>query len=196
MTVRPAALLACVLTGVFVGCAVSGDGVSRTTLTDTTLTDTTLLPGPDTGAAPDVAPGVLEEFFDQVVVRVLDADGVERELCLWVADSDVERARGLMQVTDLEGADGMVFVYDRPTNSAFWMKDTLLPLSIAYFDVDGMYVGAQDMQPCAPGTDCRVYPPPGEFVLAVEVPQGGLADLSLVAGSSIELGEPCVAASN
>jgi uncharacterized membrane protein (UPF0127 family) len=111
---------------------------------------------------------------------------------MWVADSDAERAQGLMQVEDLEGAFGMAFVYDRPTNSAFWMKDTVMPLSIAYYDADGMFVGAQDMEPCAPGTECAVYPPPGEFTIAIEVPQGGLDDLRLVPGSRIELGDPCV----
>jgi uncharacterized membrane protein (UPF0127 family) len=154
----------------------------------TVLTQDSVLTAP----GPGDEPGVLAGFFDAVTVRVSGADGETSGPCLWAADSETERARGLMQVEDLEGADGMVFVYDRPTSSAFWMKDTLIPLSIAYFDTDGVFVGAQDMEPCPPGTDCPVYPPPGEFVLAVEVPQGGLTDLGLVSGSRIELGEACV----
>jgi uncharacterized membrane protein (UPF0127 family) len=185
MTVRAGGLSAVLVLAV--GCASSGDvGSSTPSTTDAAPSSTR-----DTAPSPEVSPGVLDEFFESMTVRVLDADGVERVLCLWVADSDAERARGLMQVEDLEGADGMLFVYDRPTNSAFWMKDTLLPLSIAYFDADGRYVGSQDMEPCPPGTDCPVYPPPDEFLLAVEVPQGRLGDLSLASGHRIELGEPC-----
>lgn len=185
MTARVAGLSAVLVLAV--GCASTDDVVSNTS----TVTAPAPVSAPDTVPTPDSPPGVLDEFFESMTVRVLDANGVERVLCLWVADSDAERARGLMQVEDLEGADGMVFVYDRPTNSAFWMKDTLLPLSIAYFDVDGRFVGAQDMEPCPPGTDCPVYPPPDEFLLAVEVPQGRLGDLSLASGHRIELGEPC-----
>jgi uncharacterized membrane protein (UPF0127 family) len=175
------------------GCASTGDATGDTSPPGT---PTESLPGssatsdPDT-SAPEPA-GVLDAVFDPVRVRVFDAEGIECAVCMWVADTDTERAQGLMQVEDLEGAFGMAFVYDRPTNSSFWMKDTLLPLSIAYYDADGMFVGAQDMEPCSPGTTCAVYPPPGEFSIAIEVPQGGLDDLRLVPGSRIELGDPCV----
>jgi uncharacterized membrane protein (UPF0127 family) len=165
---------------------------------DTVVAGDTVVPG-DTASGtvtsrpvplPDA--GVLDDVFDTVTVQVTDAEGGRRTPCMWSADTESERARGLMQVEHLEGADGMVFVYDRPTSSSFWMKDTLIPLSIAYVDADGDWVGAQDMEPCPPGTDCPLYPPPGEFVLAIEVPQGGLVDLGLVPGSRVELGDACV----
>ena len=53
-----------------------------------------------------------------------------------------------MNVDSMGGADGMVFVYDQPTSGAFWMKDTFLPLSIAFFGGDGLFIDALDMSPC------------------------------------------------
>jgi uncharacterized membrane protein (UPF0127 family) len=113
------------------------------------------------------------------------------ELCLWLADTPDLRARGLMQVTDLEGADGMAFVYDEPSTGRFWMKDTLLPLSIAFYDADGRFLWDADMEPCPPGGDCPSYPNEAPFQLAIEVPQGALASLALVDGSIVVLGGPC-----
>lgn len=184
-----------VLVVLVAGCAGSDSTHDGAAATGDTALPTSTVQADVTVPVPGGEPGVLEEFFDAVTVRVTGADGAASVPCMWAADSETERARGLMQVEDLEGADGMVFVYDRPTSSAFWMKDTLIPLSIAYFDANGGYVGAQDMEPCPPGTDCALYPPPGEFVLAVEVPRGGLTDLGLVPGSRIELGEACTVGS-
>jgi uncharacterized protein len=178
--------------GLITACGTTDTRTTDTRTTDTRTTDTrTTDPGP-AGADPDT--GALDSVFDPVTLRVFGADGGECVLCLWMAATDEERARGLMQVDDLEGAEGMVFVYDRPTRSSFWMKDTLLALSIVYFTADGAYVGAQDMEPCPSGTVCPSYPAPGEFLLAVEVPQGRLDDLGLVPGSTVELAGPCVPA--
>ena len=50
-----------------------------------------------------------------------------------VADDPVERAQGLMGITDLGGLDGMLFVFEDDSTSGFWMKDTLIGLDIAFF---------------------------------------------------------------
>ena len=69
------------------------------------------------------------------------------------------------------------------------MKDTLLPLSIAWYAADGSLVSTADMEPCPEGvTDCPVTTAGGRYRYAVEVPQGALDGLGLVEGSTIALG--------
>ncbi len=115
------------------------------------------------------------------------------DVCLWVAATTEERGRGLMGVTDLGGADGMVFVWDEPTRSQFWMRDTPTPLSIAFFD-DGQFVSSADMEPCLTGPDdaCARYPAAAPYTAAIEVFLGGLDDIAVGAGSRLELLDlPC-----
>ena len=75
--------------------------------------------------------------FERVGATITKADGEECEVCLWLADTAELRRRGLMFVAGLGDADGMVFAYPEPRTGTFWMKNTILPLSIAYFDADG-----------------------------------------------------------
>ena len=139
-----------------------------------------------------VPPGaVVPEGFEQVAATVTEADGTVCELCLWLAATGDQRALGLMYVTHLGGPDGMVFHYDEPTTSEFWMKDTVMPLSIAFFDQAGAYLDAFDMAPCA-ADPCPTYRTPANFVNAIEVPQGMLGELGLAPGSVLALNDlPC-----
>jgi uncharacterized membrane protein (UPF0127 family) len=128
--------------------------------------------------------------FELVAGRVTAADGATCDVCLWLADTVAARAQGLMGVTDLSGADGMVFRWDEPTVGNFWMRDTPLPLSIAFFAADGTFVSATDMAPCLPPTPdagCRRYDAAGPYQYAVEVPLGATAELLIAPGSRLEL---------
>jgi len=69
-----------------------------------------------------------------------------------IADSDHERAQGLMYRESLDADHGMLFVYPDEDLRYFWMKDTPLPLSIAFFDADGMIVNISDMRPLSEQT--------------------------------------------
>lgn len=133
--------------------------------------------------------GVAPEGFSTVAAIVTDATGEQCELCLWLADTPDERGRGLMGVTDLGGADGMVFRFDGPSSGAFYMFQTPTPLSIAWFAPDGAYVGEADMDPCldTPAGECARYSPGEEYDLAVEVFAGGLPSLGIGPGAHIEL---------
>ncbi len=97
-----------------------------------------------------------------------------------VADDAVERAQGLMNVTDLGDLDGMLFVFDDEALYSFWMKDTLLPLDIAFFDRAGALVDVLQMEPCLV-EDCPTYTPTGSFIYAVESRRGDLIDLDSTA---------------
>lgn len=113
------------------------------------------------------------------------------ERCALVADTDVERATGLMHRTDLGGRDGMLFRFPDDVTAAFYMKDTPLPLSIAWFEADGDFVSATDMEPCLGGGDCPTYAAAGPYRYALEVPQGRLPALGAVPGSRLTVGGPC-----
>ena len=95
-----------------------------------------------------------------------------------VADDPAERARGLMEVEDLGDVQGMLFVFPEDSTAGFWMKDTLIPLDIAFFAADGSPVGLPSaMLPCRTAPICPTHRPEGPYRFALEVPAGGFAGL-------------------
>ncbi|MDQ4132945.1 MAG: DUF192 domain-containing protein [Actinomycetota bacterium] len=106
-----------------------------------------------------------------------------------LADTTEQHSRGLMNRTDLAGYDGMLFRFPSDTTGTFYMLNTPLPLSIAWFDADGRFVSATDMEPCLNRSDCPTYAASGPYRYALEVPQGDLAELGIGPGSRLELEE-------
>jgi hypothetical protein len=72
---------------------------------------------------------------------------------------------------ELAGDAGMAFVFPEDTTASFWMKDTLIPLSIAFYDDAGRIVRILDMQPCR-ADPCPLYDPGGAYRGALEVNLG------------------------
>jgi uncharacterized protein len=103
-----------------------------------------------------------------------------------VADSPSERRVGLMNRASLDGDAGMAFLFEGPTDGGFWMKDTLIPLSIAFWDEEGRIVAILDMQPCE-SDSCPVYDPGVPFVGALEVNQGFFDRRGVRVGDRIEM---------
>jgi len=197
--VRRALLAALVAAAVVpaMGCSSAGTSQSATAPTSmvtstTASTDTSLSadPGPDSPGGGLVAP----VGFRSVVLTVTLPDGGTEQHCVWIADDEGSQEQGLMGVTDpsLGGRVGMVFAFSSDTRAGFWMKNTLLPLSIAWFNADGGFVSSADMQPCPAGTrTCPSYSAKGPYRTAIEVPLGGLESLGLVAGSRLVIGDEC-----
>ena len=99
----------------------------------------------------------------------------------YVADDPAEREQGLMGVTELGPDEGMVFVYPAPSARYFWMKDTPLPLSIAFCDATGKVVTLADMAPLN-----TTLPPSGApVVYAVEANKGWFAAHEVHVGDTI-----------
>lgn len=175
------------------GAAPSDPSVATSDAITTVATVPPTVPAPPTAPAvpttPVPTPPVTPEGFDLSPAEVTLADGEVCPLCLWVADTGILRQRGLMGVTDLGGADGMVFVYDGPASGQFWMRGTPMPLSIAFFGADGSFVSTTDMEPCltGPAAACPRYTAAGPYVAAIEVPQGRLAELGIGPGSRLAL---------
>lgn len=130
------------------------------------------------------------EGFEETGATITDAAGQTIELCLLVAESRQQRAQGLMGVTDLGGYDGMLFRFPTDTTAGFWMKDTPMPLTIAYFDASGAFVSSADMAPC-PDEDCPVHDPDGPYRAAVEVPSDRSGELGIGAGTVLVTGLGC-----
>jgi uncharacterized membrane protein (UPF0127 family) len=138
---------------------------------------------------PPDAPGSTPSGFDQVEARVRTDDGTDRSFCVWRAADDAARARGLQGVTSLGECPGMAFVYPEPVEHRFWMRDTLIPLTITFWDAAGRFVSSAEMEPCpAAAPDCPLTAAAGPYQLAIEVPRGDAATLGLVAGSTVTLG--------
>jgi uncharacterized membrane protein (UPF0127 family) len=118
--------------------------------------------------------------FDEVGVEVTNDAGEVLEWCLLLAAAAEQYAQGLMNVVDLGEYAGMLFDFPADTDGGFWMRNTPMPLSIAYLDAEGGIVSTADMDPCLdPGDQCPGYPPEGVYNDTVEVPQGGLEGLGL-----------------
>jgi uncharacterized membrane protein (UPF0127 family) len=127
--------------------------------------------------------------FSEAAVTVTKPDGEICELCLMAATTEEQRERGLMEVTDddLGGYDGMIFEYPVETDGSFWMRNTPMPLSIAFFDKGGEFVSSADMEPCGDDPSCPPYPPGDPFQFAIEVPKGMLDDINAVDGSTLRI---------
>ncbi|QXC59852.1 DUF192 domain-containing protein [Aquihabitans sp. G128] len=141
------------------------------------------------GWAPAVRGRTPLRGFSEVAVTVTAGDGTTCEVCLLAATTSAQRERGLMEVTDedLGGYDGMLFEYDQPVDGAFWMRNTPMPLSIAYFDAERTFVSATDMAPCADVPTCRDYPADAPFAYALEVPEGRLPAVGVTGRATFEI---------
>ena len=81
---------------------------------------------------------------------------------------------------------GMVFLEDGPTDATFWMKGTLIPLSIAFWSSDGRILNLQDMEPCR-ADPCPLYRSTAPYVGAVEVNRGFFEAHDVTPGDLVRL---------
>jgi uncharacterized membrane protein (UPF0127 family) len=120
------------------------------------------------------------------VVDLRDADS-ELRFRVEVVDDAAERARGLMFRDSLPRFSGMLFVYEAPQPVAFWMRNTLIPLDMLFFDAEGRLVSIKhDAQPLD-----ETPVPGGEAIRYVLEINGGMAaELGIDLGA--ELRHPAV----
>ena len=148
-----------------------------------------LVRGGDNPANPHVVTATRTSLtgFPDVVLHVTEAKGGFLEWCAMLAATQAARERGLMAQSTMRGYDAMVFRFDAPSNDSFYMYETVMPLSIAWFDADGRYVSETDMPPCAANDPnaCPVFHAIAPYTTAVEVPKGTLAHLGLLPGSTV-----------
>jgi uncharacterized protein len=122
---------------------------------------------------------------ESTTIAIIDANGErsEVEVEVEIADDEAEQRRGLMERTELAENAGMLFVFDREAPRSFWMRNTLIPLSIAYIAADGRIVDIQDMQPL----DETSHPSAEPAQYALEVNQGFFAERGIEVGDVVEI---------
>ncbi len=98
-----------------------------------------------------------------------------------VAQSPEQRAIGLMNRPSMGANDGMLFVFEEANPQCFWMKNTLLPLSIAFIADDGSVVNIAEMKPQALDSHCSTKP----VRYALEMNQGWFAKRGIKPGSKL-----------
>jgi uncharacterized membrane protein (UPF0127 family) len=103
-----------------------------------------------------------------------------------IADTTESRANGLMHREELAGDHGMLFVFPESDYRAFWMRNTLIPLSIAYIDERLTILEIHDMQPLDESPVPSRYP----AQYALEVNQGAFERLGIAPGDRIILSAP------
>jgi uncharacterized membrane protein (UPF0127 family) len=118
-------------------------------------------------------------------LRIFTA-GSEVTLHVEIAETPETQTVGLMHRRRLEPDAGMAFLFTRPTMTAFWMKDTLIPLSIAFWDSSGRIVATFDMDPCQRDR-CPVYTPGALYIGAVEANRGFFRAHGVTVGTRVEL---------
>jgi len=115
-----------------------------------------------------------------------DSNGESRTVLVEIASTPQERALGLMGRAALPADSGMAFLFDEPSGGGFWMKDTLIPLEIAFWNADGTIVDIQQMVPCD-SDPCERYPAAAPFVGALEVNPGTFEAANIEVGDTIEV---------
>jgi uncharacterized protein len=103
-----------------------------------------------------------------------------------LAESPEQRERGLMGRESLPADAGMLFLYPEDHRGGFWMKDTLIPLSIAFLGGDGAVLALLDMEPCR-ADPCPVYDPGVPYRSALEVNRGAFAGWGVEPGDVVAL---------
>lgn len=98
-----------------------------------------------------------------------------------VAADNTTRAKGLMFRERLGPNEGMLFVFQAASTQCFWMRNTLVPLSIAFVDDDGSIVNIEDMQPKTEDSHCSARP----VRYALEMEQGWFRKKGLAAGARL-----------
>lgn len=111
------------------------------------------------------------------------ASGGAVTLRVELADTPEKMTRGLMDRQSLPQDQGMLFVFAQPGRSPFWMKNTYIPLSIAFIGTDGRILHIEDMQPLTE----TFHTPPMDYQYALEVNQGWFRAHNVTVGDRVRI---------
>jgi uncharacterized membrane protein (UPF0127 family) len=171
------ALGICLILLLLAGCgAGSADGSATTTGSSE----------PRTAASGGESTGAADPHEQELrTVTIAASGGEEVEVRVEIADDAFERARGLMERTALAEDRGMLFVYPKEERLSFWMRNTLIPLSIAFIDSEGRIVDIQNMKPLDDEPPHYVSSEPARY--ALEVNRGFFRERGVKVGDRAEL---------
>ncbi len=132
---------------------------------------------------PGLGPAELDRAFDSSPLAIVAGDGARHEFTVWLAETDAQRRRGLMFVTDLPDDRGMLFAFGAREQPSMWMRNTLIPLDMLFLDADGRIVHiAARTEP--ESLDVIRSPHPARYVLELA---GGVSEaLGIGPGDRVE----------
>lgn len=99
-----------------------------------------------------------------------------------VAATEAQREQGLMHREKMGQNEGMVFLFGAPAGVCMWMKNTLIPLSVAFIDEAGKIINIEDMEPQTLESHCAKKP----ATYALEMNRGWFKQRNIKAGSTID----------
>jgi uncharacterized membrane protein (UPF0127 family) len=105
-----------------------------------------------------------------------------KEIWVEVVRTPEERAQGLMGRKHLGDDEGMLFIFEKEDYHSFWMKNTLIPLSIAFIDREGTILKIADMEPLTLDS----HPPPKPVLYALEMKKGWFLTNGIRAGDTLK----------
>jgi uncharacterized membrane protein (UPF0127 family) len=122
-----------------------------------------------------------QDRLETLELHILRGDGSTVLVTAEIARTEEQLSQGLMGRKSLEDGKGMLFVFQRDRILSFWMKDTLIPLSIAFITSDGRILEIYDMQ----ALDLKSVKSTRSARYALEVPQGWFTRSNIIPGDSV-----------
>jgi len=129
--------------------------------------------------------GCAPHKLETAVLSITRPDSAPVEITVEIARTQDERAQGLMRRKKLPDGEGMIFIFERDEQLSFWMKNTVIPLSIAFIASDGRIVEIKDMQPL----DLNSVSSSRSVRYALETPQGWFNRAGVKPGDVAEIGK-------
>ena len=119
--------------------------------------------------------------FDVTELVIETANGNRVNITAEIAETDEQRQRGLMERDKLDDGKGMIFIFSQDQMVSFWMKDTRIPLSIAFISADGDILEIRAMEPfnLSPVRSSR------SVRFALEVPQSWFSRAGIAVGDRL-----------
>ncbi|NJK78949.1 MAG: DUF192 domain-containing protein [Chloroflexaceae bacterium] len=140
------------------------------------------IPLPTATVAPLATQPAAATAEDSTIALTIDGHTVQVEL----ASTSAQRAQGLMFRESMPEERGMLFVFPDDQMRSFWMRNTLIPLSIAFMDADRRIINILDMEPL----DESLYNSEAPARYALEVNQGWFEERGIVSGTLVEFQLP------
>jgi uncharacterized membrane protein (UPF0127 family) len=120
---------------------------------------------------------------ETAVLHIERSDSVSVAITVEIARIEEERSKGQMHRKQLPDGTGMIFVFERDQQVSFWMKNTLIPLSIAFIAADGRILEIRDMYPL----DLNSVQSSRSVRYALETPQGWFDRSGIAAGDVVNI---------
>jgi uncharacterized membrane protein (UPF0127 family) len=133
--------------------------------------------------AAGVTAGCASHKLKTTVLSIMRTNSEPVEITVEIAVTEAERAKGLMNRKKLPDGEGMMFVFERDQQLSFWMKNTVIPLSIAFIASDGRIVEIRDMQPL----DLNSVKSSRSVRYALETPQGWFNRTGIKPGDVVKI---------